>query len=131
MCDLARVERSTIDGTPIVRVRDEIDLSNAAQVRDAIGAAVPDTAAVVVVDVSGAAYLDSAGSAMIFRLVERLSFSARSSASSSPGCADPGGDQVIPAQDSRLNDDLRRRWTRGNSRHATRPHSLVRLIGDS
>jgi anti-anti-sigma factor len=72
MSDLARVESSTIDGTPIVQVRGEIDLSNAAQVRDAIGAAVPDDAVVVIVDLSDTAYLDSAGIAMLVRLAERL-----------------------------------------------------------
>jgi anti-sigma B factor antagonist len=71
--DLARVEASTVDGTPVVHVRGEVDLSNAALVRDAIGAAVPEDAVVVVVDLSDTAYLDSAGIAMIFRLAERLS----------------------------------------------------------
>lgn len=72
MTDLARVEASTIDGTPVVCVRGEIDLSNAADVRDAIGAAVPDAAAAVVVDLSRTTYLDSAGISMLFRLAERL-----------------------------------------------------------
>ena len=72
MIDLARVETSTIDGTPIMHIRGEVDMSNAAQVRDAIGAAVPDDAVVVVVDLSDTAYLDSAGVAMLFRLAERL-----------------------------------------------------------
>jgi anti-sigma B factor antagonist len=72
MTDLARVETSTVHGTAIIHVRGEIDLSNADQVRDAIGAAVPDDAVVVVVDLSDTAYLDSAGVAMIFRLAERL-----------------------------------------------------------
>lgn len=73
MTDLARVEAGTMDGTPIVHVRGEIDLSNAAQVRDAIAAALPDDAVVVIVDLSDTAYIDSAGIAMIFRLAERLS----------------------------------------------------------
>lgn len=72
MTDLAWVETSTVHGTPIVHVRGEIDLSNAAQVRDAIGAAVPDDAVVVIVDLSDTAYLDSAGVSMLFRLAERL-----------------------------------------------------------
>lgn len=75
MTDLAQVAADTIDGTPVVRVSGEIDLSNAAEVRDAIGAAVPDAATVVVVDLSGTTYLDSAGIAMIFRLAERLRYS--------------------------------------------------------
>ena len=75
MTDLAQVEAGTVDGTRVVRVSGEIDLSNAAEVRDAIGAAVPDAATVVVVDLSGTTYLDSAGIAMIFRLAERLRYS--------------------------------------------------------
>jgi anti-anti-sigma factor len=43
-------------------------------VRDAIGAAVPDDAAVIFLDLSDTAYLDSAGIAMIFRLAERLTY---------------------------------------------------------
>jgi anti-anti-sigma factor len=107
MTDLARVEASTINGTPIVRVRGEIDLSNAAQVRDAIGAAVPDAAAVVMVDLSGTAYLDSAGIAMIFRLAERLRYSRQEVRLVVPPDAPIRTvlrltklDQVIPVQDS-------------------------------
>jgi anti-sigma B factor antagonist len=74
MTELAQVEASTVNGSRVVRVRGEIDLSNAAQVRDAIGA-VLDGEALVVVDLSDTAYLDSAGIAMIFRLAERLTYS--------------------------------------------------------
>ena len=70
MTDLARVE---IDSDQVVTVTGEIDLSNAARVRDAIGAALPDLP-VVCVDLSGTEYLDSAGIAMLFRLSERLSY---------------------------------------------------------
>jgi len=107
MTDLAWVDASTIDGTRMVRVRGEIDLSNAAQVRDAIGAAVPDAAAVVVVDASGTAHLDSAGIAMIFRLAKRLSYSRQEPRLVVPPDAPirvvirlTKLDQVIPAQDS-------------------------------
>jgi anti-anti-sigma factor len=71
MNELARVERATVDGTGVVRVSGEVDLSNADQVRDAIGAAI-GTEAVVLVDLSETTYLDSAGIAMLFRLAERL-----------------------------------------------------------
>jgi anti-anti-sigma factor len=107
MTDLARVEASTINGIRIVRVRGEIDLSNAAQVRDAIGAAVPDAAAVIVVDLSGTAYLDSAGIAMIFRLAERLKYSRQELRLVVPPDAPirvairlTKLDQVIPVQDN-------------------------------
>jgi anti-anti-sigma factor len=73
MTDLARVESGAVNGSRIVHVSGEIDLSNAARVRDEIGAAVPDLP-VVVVDLSGTVYLDSAGIAMFFRLAERLSY---------------------------------------------------------
>jgi anti-anti-sigma factor len=73
MTDLARVELDSVNDTAIVRVLGEIDLSNATQVREAIGAALPDLP-VVILDLSGIAYLDSAGIAMLFRLGERLSY---------------------------------------------------------
>jgi anti-anti-sigma factor len=107
MTDLARVEASTINGARTVHVRGEIDLSNAAQVRDAIGAAVPDEAAVVVVDLSDTAYLDSAGIAMIFRLAERLRHGRQELRLVVPPDAPirtvirmTKMDQVIPVQDS-------------------------------
>ena len=70
MTDLARV---AIDSNQVVTVTGEIDLSNAARVRDAIGAALPDLPEVCV-DLTGTEYLDSAGIAMLFRLAERLSY---------------------------------------------------------
>ena len=73
MTSLARVVRSIEHGTEVVRITGEIDLSNAAQVSDAIGAALPDLP-VVVLDLTGTEYLDSAGIAMLFRLAERLSY---------------------------------------------------------
>ncbi|HEX4688345.1 MAG TPA: STAS domain-containing protein [Nocardioides sp.] len=73
MTDLARVDTSTVNGIEMVRISGEIDLSNAARVREAIGAAIPDLP-VVVLDLTDTAYLDSAGIAMLFRLAERLSY---------------------------------------------------------
>jgi anti-anti-sigma factor len=70
---LARVDTTAAEGGVIVHVQGEIDLSNAATVRDAIAAAAPDLP-VVVVDLSGTEYLDSAGIAMLFRLAERLGY---------------------------------------------------------
>jgi anti-anti-sigma factor len=121
--DLARVEASTVNSTTIVRVSGEIDLSNTAQVRDAIGAAVPDAAAVIVLDLSETAYLDSAGIAMIFRLAERLRYNRQELrlvvppdapirvvvrlTKAGPGHPDPGR--------HRLTDGVRRRGTRGTT----------------
>jgi anti-anti-sigma factor len=73
MTDLARIDTSTDQGTDVVHVSGEIDLSNVARVRDAIGAALPDLP-VVVLDLTGTEYIDSAGIAMLFRLAERLSY---------------------------------------------------------
>ncbi len=106
MTDLACVEANTVDSATIVRVSGEIDLSNAAQVRDAIGAAVPDAATVIVLDLSGTAYLDSAGIAMIFRLAERLRYNRQELRLVVPPDAPIRAvirltklDQVIPTQD--------------------------------
>jgi anti-anti-sigma factor len=73
MTDLARVEVVTVEGVEIVRVAGEIDISNAALVRDAVGAAIPDLAEVIV-DLSDTEYLDSAGIGMLFRLAQRLGY---------------------------------------------------------
>jgi anti-anti-sigma factor len=106
MTGLARVVASTLDGAPVVRVSGEIDLSNAVQVRDAIGAAVPEAASIVTVDLSDTTYLDSAGISMIFRLAERLRYSRQELRLVVPEDAPIRGvlrltklDQVIPVQD--------------------------------
>lgn len=70
MTDLAQVE---LDSDQTITVTGEIDLSNAASVRDAIGALLPDLPQVCV-DLTGTEYLDSAGIAMLFLLAERLSY---------------------------------------------------------
>ena len=75
MTELARIEAMNRDGTLLVRVTGEVDLSNARDVMDAIGGSVPNDATLVVVDLSETTYLDSAGIAMIFRLAERLGYS--------------------------------------------------------
>jgi len=72
---LAQVDAMDLDGARLVRVRGEIDLSNARDVMDAIGCAVPSHASLIVVDLSDTSYLDSSGIAMIFRLAERLHYS--------------------------------------------------------
>jgi len=73
--ELARIEALALDDARlVVRVSGEIDLSNARDVMDAIGGAVPSEASLVIVDLSETLYLDSAGIAMIFRLAQRLSY---------------------------------------------------------
>lgn len=72
MSELAAVEAADLDGSRLVRVSGEIDLSNAHDVMDSISEAVPHDAGRVILDLSRTAYLDSAGVAMVFRLAERL-----------------------------------------------------------
>ena len=72
MTEHADVESRTVEGVQVVSIRGEIDLSNAAEVRDAIGRVASDEVSVIVVDLSGTDYLDSSGIAMLFRLAERL-----------------------------------------------------------
>ncbi len=74
MSQLARTESEDRGGVRIVRVSGEIDLSNAQQVMDAIGAAVPEGTSPLVVDLSATDYMDSSGITMLFRLAERMSF---------------------------------------------------------
>lgn len=65
----------TVDGTgawPVVRLRGEIDLSNADALGEAAAGAVPNSAAGLVLDLSGVTYLDSTGVRLVFRLARRL-----------------------------------------------------------
>jgi anti-anti-sigma factor len=71
---LAQVEATDGEDARLVRVRGEIDLSNANEVMDAIAREVPRDASQVVLDLSATAYLDSSGIAMIFRLAEQLRY---------------------------------------------------------
>ncbi|HET8987532.1 MAG TPA: STAS domain-containing protein [Humibacillus sp.] len=72
MSELARLETRRVGETQLASISGEIDLSNARSLLDAIAAAVPDDAALVVLDLTATTYLDSAGIAAIFRLAERL-----------------------------------------------------------
>jgi anti-sigma B factor antagonist len=73
----APIEAEDRDGARVIRVRGEIDLFNAAEVMNAIAAAVPNDASLVVLDLSDTAYLDSAGISMLFQLAARLRYSRR------------------------------------------------------
>jgi anti-anti-sigma factor len=72
MSDLARVETRRAGATQLVRITGELDLSNARELTDAVGQAVPDDITLVVVDLTGTTYLDSAAIASFFRLSQRL-----------------------------------------------------------
>jgi anti-sigma B factor antagonist/stage II sporulation protein AA (anti-sigma F factor antagonist) len=69
---LAEVQVDDATAAPIVRIRGEIDLSNADAVRSEIVAAVPASASGVVIDLTETTYLDSSGIRLLFELAERL-----------------------------------------------------------
>jgi anti-anti-sigma factor len=71
MSDLARVEISG-DDVVVARLSGEIDLSNAAQVGEDLGAGVPNSALGLVIDLTATEYLDSSGVHLVFDLAERL-----------------------------------------------------------
>jgi anti-anti-sigma factor len=56
----------------VARIRGEVDLSNAASVKEQLLGSVPNTASTLVLDLSDTDYLDSTGMQLIFELVQRL-----------------------------------------------------------
>jgi len=72
MTEYAVVDARTRNGVQVVRIRGEVDLTNAVEVRDAISRVASADVTVIVVDLSETAYLDSSGIAMLFRLAERV-----------------------------------------------------------
>ncbi len=69
---LADVQFDLREQVIVSTVTGEVDLSNAAQICDAIGEATPNTALGAVLDLSRVDYLDSAGIHLIYRLRENL-----------------------------------------------------------
>jgi anti-sigma B factor antagonist len=69
---LAEVNLEEQDGISVARVRGEVDLSNAKELRGALQDAVRHVSAGLVIDFSDTAYLDSAGLHFIFELGKRL-----------------------------------------------------------
>jgi len=72
MRPLARVVVSTPGGVPVATVEGEVDITNAAEVRAQILAAVPNGAPGVVVDLTPTTYLDSRGVHLLLELAGRL-----------------------------------------------------------
>jgi anti-anti-sigma factor len=72
MSELARVRTHREGATQLVRITGEVDLSNARDVIDAVGHAVPDDVTRIVLDLTDTTYVDSAAIATLFRLSERL-----------------------------------------------------------
>ncbi|NUO90712.1 MAG: STAS domain-containing protein [Dermatophilaceae bacterium] len=72
MSELARVRTQRDGPTQLVHITGEVDLSNARDVIDAVGHAVPDDVTLIVLDLTDTTYVDSAAIAALFRLAERL-----------------------------------------------------------
>lgn len=72
MTRLAEIEVEERDGVAVARVSGEIDLSNVADVGDALAAAVGVDAVGLVADLAGVRHVDSAGVRMLFELRRRL-----------------------------------------------------------
>jgi anti-anti-sigma factor len=72
MSGLARLDAAHRDLTLVLRVRGEVDVSNARELAAEIEAAVPNDAPSVAVDLTDTTYLDSAGVQLLFRLAQRL-----------------------------------------------------------
>jgi anti-anti-sigma factor len=70
--DLARVDAERRGESCVVRIDGEIDLSNAAKIGEEIERSIPPDVADIVLDLSGTAYLDSAGISLLVRLAQRL-----------------------------------------------------------
>ena len=62
----------TVDGTVVVRVSGEVDMSNTSSIEETVGVAVPNNAHAMVLDLTGVTYLDSAGIRLLYHLESRL-----------------------------------------------------------
>ena len=72
MSPLARLETRAEGGAIVARVDGEVDISNAADLGSALEGSVPQRALGLVLDLSEAGYIDSAGVHLLFRLGGRL-----------------------------------------------------------
>ncbi|WUJ69492.1 STAS domain-containing protein [Kribbella soli] len=72
MTAYAEVDAWTSKGVQVVRISGEVDLTNAAEVREVISRIASVDESVIAVDLTETAYLDSSGIAMLFGLAERL-----------------------------------------------------------
>jgi anti-sigma B factor antagonist len=72
MSPLARLETRAEGGAIVARVGGEVDISNAADLGSALEGTVPQRALGIVLDLSEATYIDSAGIHLLFRLGARL-----------------------------------------------------------
>ena len=72
MSTLADIEVQRHDSAVVAHLSGEVDMTNAAFVRDELLAAVPNDALTLIVDLAGCRYLDSAAIEVIFDLARRL-----------------------------------------------------------
>ena len=72
MTALALIETEDRGQSFVLRLRGEIDISNARDLFAAIDDAIPNGHATIVVDVSEVTYLDSAGVKLLVQLADRL-----------------------------------------------------------
>jgi anti-anti-sigma factor len=72
MSELAHVEVESREATCVVRVRGEVDISNASRLLATIEDALTNDTPTLILDLSGTTYLDSAGVQIVFVLAERL-----------------------------------------------------------
>jgi anti-anti-sigma factor len=72
MSPLARMETRSEGGAIVATVAGEVDISNAADLGSALEGSVPQRALGLVLDLSQATYIDSAGIHLLFRLGGRL-----------------------------------------------------------
>lgn len=70
--ELAQVTGRLEAGGRVVIVRGEVDVSNAGEVYDLIGATIAREDTAVVIDLTDIQYLDSSAIRLLFRLAERL-----------------------------------------------------------
>jgi anti-sigma B factor antagonist len=69
---VADVQFDDHDGSPVARIRGEVDMSNVSQLSSALRNAVLQSSPGLVIDFSETQYLDSAGLHFIFELGKRL-----------------------------------------------------------
>ena len=87
---LAEIEVERQGGTVVARLSGEVDMTNAAHVREQLLDAVPNDALALVVDLDGCRYLDSAAIEVALRPL--------APAPAAPPGAAPGGARLVPAR---------------------------------
>jgi len=69
---VAEIEVERLGGTVVARLSGEVDMTNAARVREELLAAIPNDVLALVVDLGQCRYLDSAAIEVVFDLSRRL-----------------------------------------------------------